>query len=244
MAQYRGYNAVIPPYVRYCDALTPGAKLMYGELSALCVSEGYCTATNKYLAGLYSVNERTIQRYLELLDQLGFIKIVIEAGSRRKIYLPEARYTFKEGDTIVTPIKPEKEIKPNENIEKIFNTWKEVLNHPRAVLDANRKKKLTSLLKQNFSVDQLLLVPLGVKNSPWHMGNNPSGTKYHEFNTIYRDADQIERFISLASTSQVAKTKISECRFCEWYCKDPTLMPCQTHHPEAHAEYLKRRNNA
>ena len=53
------YYAIIPAGVRY-SAIKPNAKLLYGEITALANKKGYCFATNKYFAELYSVNKNTI----------------------------------------------------------------------------------------------------------------------------------------------------------------------------------------
>jgi len=81
---------------------------------------------------------------------------------------------------------------------EIFKVWAEVLDHPKAVCDAKRIKYITSRLKEGFSVEDLKQVPYGVKNSPHHLGQNPTGTKYDGIETIYRDAAQVEKFVALA----------------------------------------------
>lgn len=80
------YYSVIPAEVRYCDALgKPTARDLYGEIAALCNKHGYCFATNGYLAALYNIDDRTIRRYLSLLEKNGFI--YIKVGKQRRIYL-------------------------------------------------------------------------------------------------------------------------------------------------------------
>ncbi len=84
------YYAVIPANVRYCKDIEPNAKLLYGEISALCNKEGYCWANNRYFADLYGVEIRTIKMWLESLKAHNFIECRTE-GNRfnplRKIYL-------------------------------------------------------------------------------------------------------------------------------------------------------------
>lgn len=68
------YYAIIPAEVRYCNDLPPSAKLLYGEITALASTNKGCFARNNYFAELYGVNVRTIQLWLEMLEQHGFIE--------------------------------------------------------------------------------------------------------------------------------------------------------------------------
>lgn len=85
------YWAVIPASVRYNENLSNGAKLLYGEISALCNREGYCWANNMYFSKLYKKETRTIQRWLEQLEGEGFIAAEYdkfdEIKLRRKIWI-------------------------------------------------------------------------------------------------------------------------------------------------------------
>ena len=78
------YWAVIPADVRYDDELPPNAKLLYGEISALCDQRGYCYATNAYFSQLYGWSVATIQRLLSALGRQGYIKIDIVRDRRTK----------------------------------------------------------------------------------------------------------------------------------------------------------------
>lgn len=83
------YYAVIVADVRYDKALKPNAKLLYGELTALCNQYGYCWATNEYFAGLYDLSVSTISRLIAQLERRGYIRCEMAAvknGSERRIY--------------------------------------------------------------------------------------------------------------------------------------------------------------
>jgi hypothetical protein len=83
------YYAVIPASVRYDVNLNPNAKLLYGEISALCTSEGYCWSENSYFADLYNVNVWTISRWISLLEKCNHIRTQLDKknGNTRKIFL-------------------------------------------------------------------------------------------------------------------------------------------------------------
>jgi hypothetical protein len=78
------YYAVIPAEVRYNDKLTANSKLLYGELTALSNKTGVSWAQNKYFAELYSVDTRTVSRWIKQLQEEGFIKIKMEYDKQTK----------------------------------------------------------------------------------------------------------------------------------------------------------------
>ena len=72
------YYAIIPANVRYDDKLPANAKLLYGEITALCNKEGRCWASNNYFAELYGLNKRSITRLIQALNLCGYIKMTVE----------------------------------------------------------------------------------------------------------------------------------------------------------------------
>ncbi|WP_251447113.1 helix-turn-helix domain-containing protein [Vermiculatibacterium agrestimuris] len=78
MADRPGFWAVLPASVRYDAGLPPNAKLLYAEISALCDSEGYCFANNRYFAGLFAISVPTVQRLIKTLADKGYIQVEVE----------------------------------------------------------------------------------------------------------------------------------------------------------------------
>ena len=68
------YYAVIPATIRYDSRISANAKLLYGEITALCNEKGFCWATNGYFSELYNVSARSIQRWISDLETFGYIK--------------------------------------------------------------------------------------------------------------------------------------------------------------------------
>ena len=91
MEQQKNYFAVIPASVRYDKNLKPLAKLLYGEITALCNEKGYCWASNGYFAELYGVDNKTISRAIQQLEERGYIRCVYDKtqqnNDKRKIFI-------------------------------------------------------------------------------------------------------------------------------------------------------------
>lgn len=89
----KSYYAIIPANVRYDEDITPNAKLLYGEITALCNEKGYCWANNDYFAELYKASSRTVSRWIQQLISKGYIssKLIYREGTKevqvRHIYI-------------------------------------------------------------------------------------------------------------------------------------------------------------
>ena len=95
----RNYYAIIPANVRYDQDLIPSAKLLYGEITALCNEKGFCWAKTQYFQDLYGVSRTSIQKWLKSLEVNGYI-------SREVIYKENSKEVDKRVIRIVnTPSK-------------------------------------------------------------------------------------------------------------------------------------------
>lgn len=91
------YYAILPANVRYDKRLSANAKLLYCEISALANVKGYCYASNNYFSELFSVDSRSVQRWLYNLKDYGYITMDFDDNKdlrTRKIFI------VKESDSI------------------------------------------------------------------------------------------------------------------------------------------------
>ncbi|BCA93797.1 hypothetical protein TUM19329_01580 [Legionella antarctica] len=87
------------------------------------------------------------------------------------------------------------------SIQELFIYWQTVMNHPRAIFDAKRQRKVAQALKLGYSLEDLKKAIDGCSKTPYNMGQNNSGQVYDDISLIFRDADHIERFMNNANST-------------------------------------------
>ena len=70
-----GYYSVIPATVLYNKELRANEKLLYAIITSLACKEGYCFASNEYLAEKLGVNRKTVSSWITHLEEK---KIIIQ----------------------------------------------------------------------------------------------------------------------------------------------------------------------
>ena len=90
-----GYYSIIPATVLYNKELKSNEKLLYAIITSLACKEGYCFATNKYLAEKLGVNPKTISSWISDLKDRNFIIVELIRNENkqiveRKIYINDA----------------------------------------------------------------------------------------------------------------------------------------------------------
>ena len=71
-----GFFAILPASVRYDRRLKPAEKIFYAEITSLADKTGCCYASNAYFCPLYDTTERTVQRWVKHLQELGYVGVM------------------------------------------------------------------------------------------------------------------------------------------------------------------------
>ena len=97
-----GDYSVIPATILYNKELKANEKLLYAMITSLACKEGYCFASNKYLAEKLDVNPKTISSWISDLRDKNFIIIELIRNKnkqiiQRKIYINDVPYPLNNG---------------------------------------------------------------------------------------------------------------------------------------------------
>jgi len=210
-------------------------KLLYEELERLSRLKGYAWITNSALAEKYGVCRMTVIRWIQKLESQGLL-VVQRSRRERRIFVPLTQEVVfdlpRESQNVTQDVTPGvtecyseshkmllsrvTECDPNinitmnekerEEIQRIFDAWRTVLDHPQSKLDEKRTKIIAQRLKE-FSADELCRVFEGAKRSPFHMGQNDRARKYDDIRILFRDAEQVEKFLELANPPSTVLNK-------------------------------------
>jgi hypothetical protein len=84
--------------------------------------------------------------------------------------------------------------------ELVFTYWATKLNHPKALFDPDRERRIVKQLElNNGDVHELLYVVDGALKDDWTMGRSSrSTTRYDGIETIYQDRSRVEKFAGCA----------------------------------------------
>ena len=152
------FYAIIPASIRYDKSLKANAKLLYGEITALCNQEGYCWADNKYFAELYEVDHKTISRWISQLETGNYLKIehYPEKGNLRKIYIENSAITLVTkkslpSDKKVTTLVTKKSLPSDKKVTPIYEN--NTINNTM-----NRESNSLSFLEANFPLQYEVLL--------------------------------------------------------------------------------------
>ena len=183
MKDIPNYYAVIPASVRYDNNLKDKAKLLYGEIVALCDKEGFCWASNKYFAELYNVSVTTISLLIKELIENGYIEseIIYKEGTKEilnrylKILKEGYLRNLKEG--YLRNLKDNNTSINNTRINKYIYMG----NYKRIKLTQEQYKKLTAEFGENY-INQI------IEKLDEYVESNNNKNKYSNYNLVIRKA--------------------------------------------------------
>jgi len=155
------YYAVIPANVRYDKTLTPNAKLLYAEITALCNMNGKCSASTSYFSQLYEVSRVSIQKWLKILEDKKYItRVIIYKQGSKQI---ETRYIT----LINNPCKNKLTDNSNINIDNTNITYS---NRKRFIKPTLNEIKNYCLARNNSINEDAFYDFYESKN--WYIGKN------------------------------------------------------------------------
>lgn len=87
-----GFYAILPSPVRYDRRLSASEKVFFAEITALSDQCGYCYAGNGYFSELYDTSDRTVQRWVKHLQELGYVAVtnVLDGAAMAAAHLSAA----------------------------------------------------------------------------------------------------------------------------------------------------------
>ena len=144
--------AIIPAHVRYDASLPANAKLLYGELTALCNAEGYYWAGNAYFADLYGVSKKSISNWVTTLAKRGYISVEMKYKEGTAEILDRYIRIVPEGieKNFHTPME-EKVKDNNTGFNNTFNNTLEDIYPFEAFWSAYPKKKAKEAAKKAWA---------------------------------------------------------------------------------------------
>lgn len=160
----KNYYAVIPASVRYDKELPMGARMLYGELTALSNEKGYCWATNKYFAELYDVTTVTVSNWISKLEARGHIRrVIVYAKNSKEI---EERRIYIVGGIKENFNTPQRNF--GEGLKENFNTpIKE--NFKENITSFNNTSNITDDIRHisDPTIRECLNILKGINNYPF-----------------------------------------------------------------------------
>jgi hypothetical protein len=185
----KSYYAIIPANVRYDERLTPNAKLLYGEITALCNEKGYCWATNRYFAELYKKSNTSISTWISQLKKYGYIKLQI-------IYKDESKEILHRYISILNePIQENLNTPIQENLKDNITLINNTMNNTINTIPSDKSSGECSLYQSIFDCFYQLN-----KNFPYGNGKAEGKAIKHLIEKIPKDKEPEKYLKALIST--------------------------------------------
>lgn len=204
----KSYYAVIPAEVRYNNNITPNAKLLYGEITALCNEKGYCWASNQYFANLYNVSKVTVSRWISSLVENKFIYLELdqEDNNKRKILLYPINKNVNTPITkMLTPINKNvnynNKYNNNKNNNRVSEQNQKILDQYNDVFSTKLKSdagwcKNAEYWLTIYTLEDVLNAIVGIKKDAFWFDKMDLCTLFRRKNPRGEDVDYISKMLS------------------------------------------------
>ena len=172
--QQISYYAVIPANVRYDKNITANAKLLYGEITALCNQKGYCWSSNDYFSKLYCVSKKTVSRWIQDLITGGYVysEIIYAEGGKEIVHrylriCPEGMdknggtpmdKKVKDNTTVFNNTKNSILSDKPDGVEKIIEHLNQRIGTEYKTTTSKTISLINARLKEGFTIDDFFTV--------------------------------------------------------------------------------------
>lgn len=199
----KGYYAIIPANVRYDKNLTPNAKLLYGEITALCNEKGFCWAGNEYFAELYGVSKISISKWVNVLVREGYIirNFTYKEGTKQilnrclTIIIDPYNKSYRPPITkVIDPLK--QKFKDNNTINNTINNTKEYGDFFDSVWKLYPRKKgkggVSDTQKQKLYKIGYDKLKLAIERYTVEQQKNGTESKFYQYGSTFFNTGYID----------------------------------------------------
>jgi hypothetical protein len=126
----------------------------------------------------------------------------VAKGSKAKQNL--ANVAVNVNDTVNVTVNDNEIVKEktytSTDVQSVFEFWCLNLNKNKsAKLTANRMKCIQARLKDGYTLDNIKRAIVGCSKSPYHQGQNDTGTVYDDLTLICRNGEKLEQFMGITN---------------------------------------------
>lgn len=105
------------------------------------------------------------------------------------------------------PAQPRSVSKTAPEIKTVFDHWCQVMGSSKSHLNDERKRVIKRALGWGYTTDQLCEAVTGCSLTPFNMGDNDNGQRYNGLKVIFKNSDNVERFMSNARSPPRPRNK-------------------------------------
>ena len=188
----------IPTHLLRDDSIRHLDRILYGFIywySKLKMEK--CTASNSTLAKQVGCVSGTVSNSLSRLSKAGFIKVVLENGSRKEI-IPLVSYGHTPSSNDEPPSSNDEHNKNNnKNIKEYLDIYITSFNQlfERNYQSTEKRRSHLEARLKKFSLDEILKALENLSKSPWHRGLNDRGWQADP-NFLIRNDDQVDKWLN------------------------------------------------